>query len=228
VTGVFAEPDARPDDDAAGVLDEIARSLGVEVLRPERRAERLEDRNLELARLALDELGRRGVRGTESVSGSALDARTIREAALAGRQELRSLRGVPVLLDGAHVASSIAAVLREAAVDPRLPRRKPVVVLALGRDKDAEAVLKALRGEADSLLCTTAASGSLRAVESLVEEAFRFGVAAETASEPSSALARAIQLAADGGWVLVTGSFHLVGAVRTLLDAPRTDLPPRC
>lgn len=228
VTGVFAEPDVRPDDDAAGVLAEIARSLDVEILRPERRAERLHDRNLDLARIALDELGRRGVRGTERVSSSLLDARAIRAAALAGRQELRSLHGVPVVLDGAHVASSIAAVLRETTADPRLPRRKPVVVLALGRDKDAEAVLKALRGEVDRLLCTTAASGSLRAVESLVEEAFRLGIDAETALEPSSALAKAIQLAADGGWILVTGSFHLVGAVRPLLDAPTNDLPPRC
>jgi len=226
VTGVYAEQGSRPEDDAFSVLEEIAQALGVTILRPARRADRLLDRNIDLGRLVLDELGRRGVQGSEKVSGDLLDARAIRDAQLSGRQELRSAAGVPVLLDGAHVASSIAAVLREAAADPRLPRRKPVVVLALGRDKDADLVLKALRDGADRLLCTTTASGSLRAVESLVEDALRLGIDAETAPEPSNALARAIPLAADGGWILVTGSFHLVGAVRPLLDAPTTDLPP--
>ncbi len=210
-------------DEAADVLDGIAAALGVPVLRPERRAERLIDRNLDLARLALDELGRRGVRGShqELLSGSALDADAIAAAQLPGRQELRWVGRTPVLLDGAHVASSLAAVLREAALDPRLPRRKPVVVLALGRDKDAPAILKALRDETDRLLCTTAASGSLRAVETLVEESSRAGIGAETAADPADALAKAIQLAADAGsWVLVTGSFHLVGATRPLLDPP--------
>ncbi len=228
VTGVFAESGASPDDDASSALGEIAASLGVETLRPDRRADRLLDRNIDLARIVLDELGRRGVQGSERISSSLLDAAAIHNAALSGRQELRSVAGVPVLLDGAHVASSIGAILREAAADARLPRRKPVVVLALGRDKDADLVLKALRNEADRLLCTTTASGALRAMESLVEDALRLGIDAETASSPSNALARAIQLAADGGWILVTGSFHLVGAVRPLLDAPPTDLPPRC
>lgn len=230
VTGVFHDPAAGTDDDAAGVLDSIASGLGVPVLRPARRAERLLDRNLDLARLALDELMRRGVRGAdrELLSGALLTPDALEAAQLGGRQELRRAGRVPVLLDGAHVASSIQAVLREAAEDPRLPRRKPVVVLALGRDKDAQAILKTLRGETDRLLCTTAASGSLRAVESLVEESLRVGIDAETAADPASALAKAVQLAADGGWVLVTGSFHLVGATRPLLDTPWTDPEPRC
>jgi len=222
VTGVLRAGPAE-DDEVADVLDGMAEALGVRVLRPDRRAERLIDRNLDLARLVLDELGRRGVRGSdqEPISGSALDADTIAAAQLPGRQELRWVGGTPVLLDGAHVASSIAAVLREAALDPRLPRRKPVVVLALGRDKDAAAILKALRDGTDRLLCTTAASGSLRAVETLAEESSRAGIDAETAADPADALAKGLQLAAyAGSWVLVTGSFHLVGAIRPLLDAP--------
>lgn len=225
VTGVDA------DDEAGAVLAELAREVGARVVRPARRAVRLADRNADLARLALDELGRRGVYGPrtppEFLSGARIDDAAIEAARLPGRQELRRVGDVPVLLDGAHVASSIAAVLAEAAADPRLPRRKPVVVLALGRDKDAPAILKALRGEADRLLCTTAASGPLRAVETLVEDATRAGIDAETAANPAGALAKAVQLAAGGGWVLVTGSFHLVGAVRPHLDALTTD-PPRC
>ena len=92
------------------------------------------------------------------------------------------------------------------------------MILALGRDKDAPAILKALRGRADRLVCTTVAHGPLRAVETLVEEARQAGFAAETAADPHSALAKALQLAGHVGWILVIGSFYLVGAVRPLLD----------
>jgi dihydrofolate synthase/folylpolyglutamate synthase len=230
VTGVVPVAGSTPEDDAAGVLGGIARDLGVRVLRPSAVATDLLQRDVDLARLALDELGRRGVRDAqgEAISGSLLDDATIASARLAGRQELRSKSGVPVLLDGAHVASSVEAVLAEAARDPRLPRRRPVVVLGLGRDKDAPAILKALAGGADRLVCTTAASGPLRAVEVLAEESLRAGIDAETAPDPPSALAKAILLAAGGGWVLVTGSFHVVGATRPLLDAPNQDPRPRC
>ncbi len=230
VTGVQPDPEANADEDPARVLEAIARELDVPVLRPERNAARLGDRNVDLARLVLAELGRRGARDAEGepLSPSRIDAETIEGAQLPGRQELRWAGDTPVLLDGAHVASSITALLDEAAQDPRLPRRKPVVVLALGREKNAGAILKALLGRADRLLCTTAASGPLRAADTLAEEASRAGIDAETASEPTSALARAVPLAAGGGWVLVTGSFHLVGAVRPKLTASPTALPPRC
>jgi folylpolyglutamate synthase/dihydropteroate synthase len=95
-------------------------------------------------------------------------------------------------------------------------------VFALGRDKDAAAILKALSGHADRLVCTSAASGPLRSVETLVEEASRAGFAAETAKDPKSALAKATFLAGEEGWVLVIGSFYLAGAVRPLLDPDPT------
>ncbi|MBL8860975.1 MAG: bifunctional folylpolyglutamate synthase/dihydrofolate synthase [Planctomycetes bacterium] len=223
VTGVHPDPGARPEDDAAGVLASIAEGQGAALVRPAQVAADLAERNADLARLALDALGQRGLRGArgETISGALLDAAAVDAARLPGRQELRSARGVPVLLDGAHVASSLERVLAEAARDRRLPPRQPVVVLALGRDKDAGAVLKVLAGSVDRLVCTTAASGPLRAAETMAEEATRAGIGAETAPDPAAALAQALQLAADGGWVLVTGSFHLAGATRPLLDAPR-------
>jgi dihydrofolate synthase/folylpolyglutamate synthase len=176
----------------------------------------------------LDELGRRGVRGTDgrALDAARLDPATIAAARLPARMERRRLGRVPVVIDGAHVASSVAAVLEEISLDPALAG-PPVVVLALGRDKDAPAILKTLVGRADRLVCTTAASGPLRATGTLVEEASRAGFAAETAANPTSALARATRLAEDvpeeRGWVLVIGSFYLAGAVRALLD-PTKDL----
>jgi dihydrofolate synthase/folylpolyglutamate synthase len=230
VTGVLPTPEAGPDEDAASVLEAIAARLGVPVLRPARVAPRLLDRNLDLARLVLDELGRRGVRGADAelLSAARLDDAALLAARLPARQELRWAGATPVLLDGAHVASSITALLDEAELDARLPRTPPVVVLALGRDKDAPAVLKALLGRADRLVCTTAASGPLRAADSLAEDASRAGHVAETAADPAGALARAIRLAGDRGWVLVTGSFHLAGALRPSLDPEPPTTDPRC
>jgi dihydrofolate synthase/folylpolyglutamate synthase len=168
--------------------------------------------DVDLAALALDEIGSRGVR---QVGRWLLDPETIERARLPGRQEKFDVRGVPVVLDGAHVASSVGRVLDELARTGL--SEKPVVILALGRDKDAEAILKMLRGRADRLLCTSVTTGPLRPAELLATEATRIGLRAETASDPEHALARAFELCAGGGWVLAIGSFYLAGSLRSLI-----------
>jgi dihydrofolate synthase / folylpolyglutamate synthase len=200
------------EDEAGTELAARARELGVPVLRPASRASTMLGRNLDLARLALDELARRGV----AVSAASLDDATIERARLPGRLEHALVGGTRVVLDGAHVAASVADVLEECSRDPRLVT-PPVVVLALGRDKDAPSILKVIGTRADRLVCTTVASGPLRSMETLAEEASRAGIAAETAADPTVALARAISIAGTRTWVLVIGSFHLVGAVRSRL-----------
>ncbi len=230
VSGVGLAAEVPELDEARVVIEDAARALDVAVLRPASHGRTLLERNAALAELVLDELGRRGVAGAggERLSRSHLDARAIDAARLPGRQELRWIGATPVLIDGAHVASSIAALLDEAGADPRLPRRAPIVILALGRDKDAEAVLKTLRGRADRLVCTTATSGPLRAADTLAEQALGMGLDAETASDPARALAKAVQLAGDGGWVLATGSFHLAGALRPTLHVRPPSTDARC
>jgi dihydrofolate synthase/folylpolyglutamate synthase len=172
-------------------------------------------RDVDLARLVLDELGARGVRdrGGWPVGAGLLDAATIEAARLPGRLEKRWHGRVPVVLDGAHVASSVRMALEELAGDPELAG-PPVVVLALGRDKNAREILKVLSAWTDSILCTTVASGPLSAAETLAAEAELAGLEAETAADPREAYARALDIAADARWVLVIGSFHLAGAVR--------------
>jgi len=219
VTGVReSSSDSVPEDDAAGVIRETADSLGVRVLRPASLASTMLDRNVDLARLALDELGRRGVRTRDgkTFSRDLLDARAISSARLPARSEKLWSGTTRVVLDGAHVASSVKMVLDELALDPDLAA-KPIVVLALGRDKDVAAILKTLAGRVDRLVCTTAASGPLMTAESLAHEAARAGIAAETASDPSRAFARALDLAQLERWVLVIGSFYLAGALRSNL-----------
>jgi dihydrofolate synthase/folylpolyglutamate synthase len=218
VTGVRTG-EGPPEDDPATVIERAAAALDVRILRPEvpePDASALE-RNTGLARLVLDELGRRGVRGPGggAVSSALLDPPTVAAARLPGRAERRRVGRTSVVLDAAHVASSVRLLLTELSREREFSS-PPVVILGLGRDKDAPAILKALVGRADRVLCTTVASGPLRDAETLAQVARTQGLAAETAADPGRALARALDLTGDGGWVLVLGSFYLAGAVRAM------------
>jgi dihydrofolate synthase/folylpolyglutamate synthase len=225
VTGVFPDPTLAPEEDPARVLDALARELHCPVLRPTALAPTMLGRNLDLARLVLDELGARQVRDLEGwpVGGRLLDAATVAAARLPGRMERRRAGRVPVVVDAAHVPSSVRKVLEELSADPDL-HGPPVVVVALGRDKNAREIFKILAGRTDTVLCTTVPSGPLSAAEVLVEEAQCVGLGAETAADPRAAYARALELAEDGRWVLVIGSFYLAGAIRreTSVEPPQS------
>jgi dihydrofolate synthase/folylpolyglutamate synthase len=222
VTGVRTG-EGPPEDDPATVIERAAAGLDVQILRPqvpEPDASALE-RNTALARLVLDELGRRGLcaRGGEAVSGSLLDGPTIASARLPGRAERRRVGRIPVVLDAAHVASSVSLLLTELSREREFSS-PPVVILALGRDKDAGAILKALAGRADRVVCTAVATGPLADAETLAQAARTQGLAAETAADPERALARALDLTGEDGWVLVLGSFYLAGALRRMTSPP--------
>jgi dihydrofolate synthase/folylpolyglutamate synthase len=225
VTGVLADPALAGVDDPARVIDDVARDLRCPVLRPPSLAPTMLGRDVDLAQIVLEELGARGVRDRAGwpLSGGILDAGTIEAARLPGRLEKRRQGRTPVVLDGAHVASSVRMALEELALDPELVG-PPVVVLALGRDKNAREILKVLSAWTDSILCTTVASGPLSAAETLAAEAKLAGMEAETAADPREAYARALDIAADARWVLVIGSFHLAGAVRREMrsESPQT------
>jgi dihydrofolate synthase/folylpolyglutamate synthase len=182
------------------------------------------ERDAALARLVLDELGRRGVRGTGggTIGAALLDARTVRAARLPGRAERRRVGRTPVVLDAAHVASSVGLLLDELSRDREFSSL-PVVVLALGKDKDAAAILKTLEMRVDRLVCTTVASGPLRDAGTLAQAARTQGIAAETAADPGRALARALDWTRHDGWVLVLGSFHLAGALRAMTSPSEPD-----
>lgn len=231
VTSLSPDPTRPASDDAGAVIEARAASLGCPILRPIQRAATMLGENVDLAGLALDELGRKGVATSDArpVGRWLLDPMTIARARLPARQERFDVDGVPIVLDGAHVASSIGRVLDELAQDPELSGR-PVVILALGRDKDIEAILKKLHGRADRLLCTSVTTGPLRAAELLASEALHMGLEAETASDPAHALERALELCDDGGWVLAIGSFYLAGSIRSLIapDPTPQSKKPRC
>ncbi len=216
-----------PGDPAADAIRERAEALGAPFHRvPEAEAGPLEARNVALAGAALEDLGARFPelsREGRPAGRWLLDGPTRAAARLPGRGERREADGVPVVLDGAHVAASLAAVLGELEGDSRLPG-PCTAVLALGKDKDAPGLLKVLAGHVDSLMCTSAGVGPYRAPEDLAAEARRVGMVAEAVADSGEAFRRALESVREAGWVLVTGSLHLVGAVRRRTqDLPHAD-----
>lgn len=173
----------------------------------------LREQNVAVAGAALDLLGRRGERASD---GTALSAELVAGPlpALPGRLEVLSACGREVVLDGAHVASSVRRVLRELEIGS-----ETVCILALRSDKDAESVLKALSGHVDRVICTSLDSAPFRPASELEAVAQRIGMTASAVEDPGEALARALELAGDGGRVLAIGSLYLAGALRPELDA---------
>lgn len=204
----------RAADDAAAIVEAHCARLGVRIVRPVRRGASIQDTNAALARAALDELGKRGW----PVDGSALSPERVARFWLPGRLERRCVGSLSVVLDAAHVAESVRRILEELRGQPEFSSR-PVVLLALGRDKDFLSILKVLSEHADRLICTTVASGPLVDAGTLAQMAQGLGMVVETATEPVAGLARALQLTRKDGWVLVVGSFYLAGAVRSHTQA---------
>lgn len=207
VTGIGPE-----DAEVGPVLARMAAERGSRVIAVPRDGRGIEEWNLALARAAL------GAWGSDP---ELLEPATVAAARLPGRFEVHEVEGVPVALDGAHVPSSVSQALAELQRDPRLAA-PPTVVLGMGSDKDADGILKALAGRVDRVLCTSVGTGAYRRAEDLSERAGRLGLATETVAAPRDALETALRRSPRNGWVLVTGSLHLVGALRERV-VPRED-----
>jgi dihydrofolate synthase/folylpolyglutamate synthase len=173
-------------------------------------------RNLALAAKGLDLLSKRGY---SRLSGSLLTPQVVAGASLPGRAEICSYQGVPVVLDGAHVPTSVSGVLQQCGL-MGLPQREPQVVLALGQDKDAGGILKALYGAVDRVHSTSVEGSLHRDAVELANEARGFGLEVQDHIQPLEALSAAAVGAKPDGWVLVIGSLHLVGALRSHMNCP--------
>ena len=201
--------------EAGAVIEARAKKLGVPVCRPNLEGLSMLKENAELARCVLAELGQRGVRGTggKTLDG-AISESVLTAARLPGRLEVRDVDGVRVILDGAHVASSLERVLDDLEREELLSGSPLVCILGVGKDKQLEALLKVLVGRVDRLVCTSVGMGPVRSPREIQEVAADLRLAAETAVGPRGAFKRALELAGPDGVVLVTGSLHLIGAVR--------------
>lgn len=210
-------------DEVGAVLQERLDARGARLVRvvtmPD---EALAARNRRVAHALLEAFA--GARPAYARAVPALDRA---RGMLPGRAERRRCGEVEVWLDGAHVPASLDRLLEDL---PALgaPSGFPVVVLGSGVEKDAQGLLKALRGRVDRVLCTSVGPGPYRGADELAALAAELGLASRAVLDPAAALEDAVKNAGTQGWVLVTGSLHLVGAVRGLTQPWTAVDPPRC
>lgn len=203
-----------PGSEAGDVLAEIAAGIGQPLEFAHDAADgTFEERNARVARAVLAGLTARGA------TPAPLDDAAIDAARLPGRMESRRVGAVELVLDGAHVASSVEGAVREARASH--PGAFAAVV-AVHKEKDAASLLAPL-GDAGLIVATTIpGSGVHLSAAEVAAAAGGLDVPVEVAEVPVDALARAVEWAGeDAGeaaamprWVLAVGSLYLVGAVR--------------
>ena len=200
-------------DPAAGVIADRAAQLQAPVhYLPEAQRRGFPEFNQDLAFEALGLLDARRRSAGEQIA--AVAPGDIAPPRLPARLEhLGALKGVPIVLDGAHTPDSLESALEVLGADPRLPGR-PTVVFGTARGKDAETMLKLLQVSADRVLCTSLDPTLHFSSEDLVAKALEHGLEALNVSQPWTAVLTGVEQSA-GRWLLVTGSLHLAGALRS-------------
>ena len=159
---------------------------------------------------------RLGIRAAEVLLARALTgeerARVARDVAgaLPGRFEVHEVRGLPVVVDGGHNPSGVAATLE--AVKSAYGERPLGVVFGVLRDKDVVSMLTGLKREAHVLVLTRP-EGERAADPAWVEREHgprdREGRRARLTEDPVEALQVAVQeVEGVGGVVLLTGSLY--------------------
>ncbi|MGY1642726.1 bifunctional folylpolyglutamate synthase/dihydrofolate synthase [Geodermatophilus sp. SYSU D00703] len=174
-------------------------------------------------------LALRAVEALAARDGWALDPDAVwlglRSATLPGRFERRVVGGRPAVLDGAHNPMKLAALvatLQEVHPGARFPW-----VLAVKQDKDLRAALRVIAPAATLVVATRFATGdgdhpagTSVPADQVAAAARECGIAVEVQEDPLVAVDRAAERAGAGLPVVVSGSFHLVAAVRPGTTAP--------
>ena len=220
-----------PDDPAGRVIRNEAVELGCTVLHAHLPpTATIEAKNAEMAGLVLDYVGSRSDlcamdqnEGKICVGAWLLDRSTRAKARLPGRLEQFDINvvsaatpnTVPIVLDGAHVPFNLEAVLRDLTSRSGLGGTC-VAVATLAADKDAAGFFAVLSRRAASVILTMLPDESrTRSLLDLFALATSANLKCEVAPDAHSALEKATQIAAEAdGWILVTGSLYLVGALR--------------
>jgi dihydrofolate synthase/folylpolyglutamate synthase len=205
---------------ARAVVERTARERGAPIARiPEPdagdAADTLAGANRATAVAALAALGGRGI----AIPAGAI-ARGLAAARWPGRLG-QAPREPRLWWDGAHNESGVRHL---AALWAGSGRAAPaVLVLALSKDKDAAAILRALREGFPGARLIATRSRSERALEpaALAALAATAGFTAEALPDVRTAVARGLDLAGSDGMVLLTGSLFAVGeAMETYGGAP--------
>lgn len=167
--------------------------------------------NCGLALAIVDRLRDRGFDAPERAVAQGLAATNTQ-----GRMELVS-RSPRVIIDGAHTADSIQALMR--ALGQHLRYDSLVVVFGCADDKDVKSMLSRLATGADKIIFTRAADNP-RAMDPR-ELARRFAEVSPKMTQAARTLPDALALAgkavARDDLICVTGSFYLAGEAKRLL-----------
>ncbi len=151
------------------------------------------------------------VGAAERVLGRGLDRDEV-ERGLAGIRNpgrLQVVHGEPVVvLDGAHNPAGARALAD--AVPQILGDVRPVAVIGMMADKDAEGIVDALAPVISSARVTRASSGRAIRPEPIARLLRARGVDAQVVAGPAKALEAARADAGPSGAVLVAGSLHLL------------------
>ncbi|GJQ13568.1 hypothetical protein GpartN1_g5359.t1 [Galdieria partita] len=231
-------------DEAGRVIDEIAQQVGFRVIRPLQEQLYLENDHLPLfsmieaqnrclAKEVLKQIGFLGYRNridSKVVDGELLDREDVWKGAkkrLPARMELFKLsNSLEVIIDGAHVPSSVGLVMKQIASHPVWKHKKLHVVLGMGRDKHVEEILDELIPFVFRLYCTCVSNeGPYLGAEQLGAYAKRKPFQSISIHPHCvDTLHRAIDYierenACEDSILLVIGSLHLAGALRPTITS---------
>ena len=139
-----------------------------------------------------------------------------------GRVEVvRSPSAPPIVLDGAHDREASRALV--AAVRGTFGPSGVTVVMGISGGRDPAPLLAELATLDPHLIVTRASSPTSTPVDELLDRVREAGFEATRAADPIAALREARWRTPPGGCLVVTGSLHLAGEVRGLLQAACAD-----
>ena len=176
--------------------------------------------NCGLALALLDQLKYQGMAIDDALAMKGLEG-----VYLPGRMEIIS-EDPRVLVDGAHNAASVQALMR--AMGQHIRYDSMVMIFGCAADKDIPGMMAQITTGADKVIFTRAASNLRAAKPEYLADAYTEASGRE--SQVAADLAEAFRIARSAvsreDIICITGSFYLVGEAKGLLAA-RYRMPPR-
>jgi dihydrofolate synthase / folylpolyglutamate synthase len=148
--------------------------------------------------------------GTGSPSAESC-SRGIACARLPGRFEIVVDGGRPWVYDAAHTPVSAAGT---AQTFRALYPQGGVAILGVSAEKDLRGIASALPKGLSGVIVTRPGSFRISSPEETLDAVREFYPEAELRANAAEAVERALELAAEGEAILVTGSFYLLGSIR--------------
>jgi dihydrofolate synthase/folylpolyglutamate synthase len=175
--------------------------------------------NCGVALAVIDRLKTRGIALNDQRSMEGL-AKT----QIAGRMEMLS-QNPRVLVDGAHNAASIDAMMR--AIGQHIPYDSMVVIFGCCGDKDVAGMLERITSGADKVIFTNVNNIRTADPEELAARYVeQYGKMAQVAPNLAGALEIANRAVTKEDLICITGSFYLVGEAKKLFASSTPPVRP--